>query len=287
MMNPEAIDAHLPFVISLLEGKTAFLEPNYEAAEKKTVNKGGFGYYLKGIDPKGKMINRLDNYDQLPEGSVAVISVNGVITHQDQFCGPMGTRSMEQNIELANSSDNIHGILFLVDSPGGEAVGMESLGQILSKTEKPKVAFVDKMAASAGYWIASQADKIVLNGNFASVGSIGTMIAFADIEPALEKAGVKFHVIRATNSQDKNQEYLNIKEGKYDSTIARLDYLNGFFQAAVKSGRGDKVKEDALTGKMYYGQEAIKLGLADEIGDMNTAYSLLQELIDEKTTFTI
>lgn len=292
MIEPSVLSSYLPIISNIIEGKSAELfHVDYESSGRKptSVNKQ-FSYYLSAIDTNGNIVKRLDSFDQAPEGSIALLSVSGAITQADQFCGPMGSRTMADIIAHANKSEKIHGIMYVINSGGGQTAGMEPLTKVMASVSKPTVAFIDSMAASAAYWIASQANLIVMNGNTAEVGSIGTMLAFTDIQPALEKIGVKFHLINATDSFDKNKEFISIQKGDYSITTKKLDFLNQIFHDGVKSGRGEKLKQkqnlEPLTGKMYFTQEAIKNGLADEQGDFNYAFNRLMDLIDQQTNYT-
>jgi signal peptide peptidase SppA len=212
--------------------------------------------------------------------------MSGPLQKNDQFCGPIGTSTISKWIQEAEANVNIDGIILKVDSPGGTVDGTEDLARTIRNTKKPVVAYVDGLMASAAYWIGSSADEVIANGKTAMIGSIGTMIKLADIQPVLEKAGIKFHEIYATKSTDKNRAFNEaLKDGKYTSLIDEiLDPLNEVFLSAVQKNRSGKLstKKNVLTGKVYMAEDAKKHGLIDKIGSMDDAIKSIRVLTKNK-----
>ncbi len=224
---------------------------------------------------------RYSAYDDAPAGSVAVITVAGPMSPDDN-CGSPGTETLGQRIQDADQHPNIGSIVLRLNTPGGAVDGLEQFAGIVGATAKPIVSFVQK-AASAGYWTASQSDLIVLSGKTAGVGSIGTMASLRDFSKMDEARGIKSHDITATASKHKNAAYFAALQGDYAPLRAEtLDPLNNAFLAAVEERRGAslpaKQKDEVLGGKMYYGQAGIDNGLADEMGDFNYAVRRASEL---------
>jgi protease-4 len=151
-----------------------------------------------------------------------------------------------------------------------------------AQKSKPVVAFSD-LAASAAYWTASSADLIIASNDISSeFGSIGVMMSFMDIRPMWEKEGVKFHKIYAPESNYKNLPFEKALEGDYDLIKSEeLSPLAKRFQKAVRQNRKGKVditQKGILNGKMYYARDAVKVGLADEIGNREYAIRRAVEL---------
>lgn len=221
-----------------------------------------------------------------PPGSIAVIGISGPLQKADQFCGPVGMANIGESIKQADGNPNIDGIILQIDSPGGTVDGTETLGQIISNTKKPIVAFVDGLAASAAYWLASSTDEIIACGKTTQIGSIGTAMRFADLQPRLEKEGVKFHEIYATLSADKNKDFREARGGNYTTLINEtLDPMNDVFLNTVKKNRAGKLdlkKENVLTGKVYLASAAKDNGLIDAIGSMDTAIQSIRNRVDSK-----
>lgn len=221
------------------------------------------------VNPKG---------DVDVQGSIQVISITGPIAKYD-FCYNPGSQSLQQAVRAANADDTVSGILLVIDSPGGQVDGTENLATEIKNSQKPVIAFVDGLCCSAAYWIGSSAAEIIVdganNGFNATIGSIGTMCAWKDTSKQEEMQGVKTHVVYADESVDKNKMMEADEEGNFPAIKEQLNNLNGTFLTAVKNNRHGKLstKENVLTGKTYNGKEAIKHGLADRIGNFQTAVS--------------
>jgi len=222
------------------------------------------------------------DYDNAPKGAVAVIPVKGVLLKEDQNdgCGYFvaGMSTIALRLQEADNHQNIAGIILHVDTPGGTVDGTQVLADAIKNLQKPVVAFVDYMAGSAGYYIASSADHIIAQNTSALIGSIGTMISFADQQPYFEKMGVKFHNIVSDLSPDKNSDFAAAREGDYKPI--KQNMLNPYakiFQDYVVANR-PQLKGDTLQGKVFLAEEALTRGLIDSIGPMEDAVLKLKEL---------
>ncbi len=207
-----------------------------------------------------------------------VMQIRGAITKYDQECGPRGMESYGRWLEQAYADNSINGIVLKIDSGGGEGNAMFHLTNILSKRNKPVVALVDGMAASAAYGIAAATDEVILSGKTNMVGSIGTFITMMDVRGYFEKEGIKLHEVYATKSTEKNQEYLQALEGNYKPLKANLlDPFNELFHSEVKANRPG-LDKTVFAGRTYMAEEAISLGLADGMGNMEFAVQRVQDL---------
>lgn len=217
--------------------------------------------------------------DKAPRGSVAVISISGPIMKEDN-CGDPGTKTYEQMLSQATGNPNITGVILSIDSPGGTVAGTQSLANLIKGQEKPIVTLAEDLMASAAYWIGSSADFVMAKTGTTRIGSIGTMMSFADVQPYWEKQGVKFHNIFATESTEKNRDFLEARKGNYDRLIkTSLDPLNNEFLSAVTSNRGSKLDTKAtLNGQVYVTEQALKHGLIDGVGNLNDAVAKVHEL---------
>jgi signal peptide peptidase SppA len=205
---------------------------------------------------------------------VAVISIAGALMKNDQECGPAGMDSIGQWIKEFDINDSVSAIVLKFDTPGGTVSGTAILGEIIKNCRKPIVAFIDEMACSAGYWLASQCDWINASTPRAQVGSIGVMLSFADMQPMWEKEGVAFHEIYSDHSSDKNKDFREIRSGKYENYVK--DVLNPLaedFIAAVKSSR--KISDESIfKGRVVFADKAVTLGLIDGIDSFDATVQL-------------
>ncbi len=217
-------------------------------------------YSVIGKEATNRQTGQSEMKDQ-----VAVISMIGEMTKYNSWCS-LGAQGYVNEILSAQNNPDIKGIILKIDGPGGNADAIAEFANIKNLITKPVVSLVDK-AYSLHYWVAAMfGDKIMMNNNItAGVGSIGAMLSF-------NKPKDEIIMIRPEESADKNQEFLDALEGNYEKIQAKLSVLAQKFQNGVKLAR-PKVEESALSGKTYFAEAAIQLGLADEMGSLESAYN--------------
>jgi protease-4 len=201
---------------------------------------------------------------------VRAISIRGSLTKYDQSCGPVGMMTIGQWIRSADRDPAIDSIVLRIDSPGGTVSGTEDLANIIKETSKPIVAFVEDMACSAAYWLASCCDEVIANNSTAQVGSIGVLMSFADAQPMWEAKGVKFHTVTAPQSTDKTAMFEKVRSGDYkeykDNVLAPLAQK---FIDTVKGNRSGITDADC-TGKVFFAKDATGT-FVDSIGSFDFA----------------
>ena len=217
-------------------------------------------YSVIGKEATNRQTGQSEMKDQ-----VAVISMIGEMTKYNSWCS-LGAQGYVNEILSAQNNPDIKGIILKIDGPGGNSDAIAEFANIKNLITKPVVSLVDK-AYSLHYWVAAMfGDKIMMNNNItAGVGSIGAMLSF-------NKPKDEIIMIRPEESADKNQEFLDALEGNYEKIQAKLSVLAQKFQNGVKLARPN-VEESALSGKTYFAEEAIQLGLADEMGSLESAYN--------------
>lgn len=286
-IEPDFVQAHAPLIAQFIQRGYVPVpgELREELSKKPYTIKAPVTGSTAGAVAAAKIQGSLRsgyNYNEAPAGSKAVIPIKGVLLKEDQDdgCGYFvaGTQTIASRIREADQHPNINGIILNIDSPGGSVAGIQSLADTIKNTQKPIIAFVDGMAASAGYFAASAADYIMLENESISAGCIGTMISIIDTQPYFEAMGVKFHDIVSNLSPDKNADYYKALEGDYDPIKENtLDPLAKQFHDYVMAARPN-IDKSALTGKMYFAADAQKLNLADEIGSIERAVQKLDEM---------
>lgn len=208
-------------------------------------------------------------------GNIQVFKMLDPIAKYD-YCGAPGSKTWEQNLSAANADPTIHCTILLIDSPGGQADGTESLAKAIRNSAKPVIAFCDSMMCSAAYWIGSSCSYIIAdgsnNGYNATIGSIGTMATVYDDTGYIEKQGYKRYRVFADASSDKWADYFKVIGGDDSDLKKSLNAFNDTFLAAVVDNRSGKLsdKENVFSGKVYNANEALKFGLIDKIGDWTT-----------------
>ena len=195
---------------------------------------------------------------------VAKIDVNGILG--DGWYFDTEYSEVVGQIVKAEASDEVESIDFIIDSPGGLVSGVEEAGRAIASVAKPTRAVVKNLAASAAYWLASQADTIEATNETAQVGSIGVMATFVDYKEWDKKMGIKEIKIISSNAPDKNPDPATDKgREKYQTEINKL---HEFFAKNVASGRGvtiEKVNSDFGKGGVLFANEAKEIGMIDSV----------------------
>jgi signal peptide peptidase SppA len=210
------------------------------------------------------------------DGEFAIVPVRGVLArYADQINGACqdagrSAESLQRDLLALEADPNIKTIVLQLDTPGGTVAGTAETGDVIRSLSKHTIAFVDGQCASAGYWLASQCDEIVIGSSTSEVGSIGVITAYVDATKAQDKEGYKVQVFRtaALKAPGAMGESLNAEQ--IASITSRLADFDGAFQDAVQSGRGltDEQLKAATTGEMFIAEQAIRMGLADRIATL-------------------
>lgn len=206
--------------------------------------------------------------EDAPKQSVAILSIYGAISKYDQDCGPSGMLTKSNLLHRCYANDNIVGVVLHIDSGGGEGMACRLMQQTIGMRNKPMVAFCDDFAASAAYGIAAACDTVVANSPLCRVGSVGTYITLVDYADYYAKMGIKLIDVYATRSTDKNQDYLKALQGDTAPMRAICDRYNEAFIASIATAREGKIEKEQAkwaTGKLFFADEALKLGLIDQV----------------------
>lgn len=171
------------------------------------------------------------------------------------------------DIRVAEASADVSRIVVMVDSPGGVVSSLGEAADGLRAASKPLTAFVAGMAASAAYWLASQAGEMVLDRS-ASVGSIG-VVATTSRQEAPGTDGRRSYEIVSSGAPMKRPDFSS-EEGRA-AIQAEVDAVEAVFIADVAAGRGvseARVRADFGRGGMVSASRAIAAGMADRIGTL-------------------
>lgn len=216
------------------------------------------------------------------QDTVAVIDISGVITPYPNILsflfGGTDIASLEEQFTAAVEDPNVAGIVLRIDSPGGLITGVEEFANTIAEARgtKPIVAYAYGNAASAAYWIASAADKIVA-GPTTVLGSIGVAVAVSKDQ---DSRWVRFV---SSGAPRKNLDP-STEEGR-DSLQKRLDAMEVEFVGAVAQFRNtstDRVLSEFGQGDVLPAREAVKIGMADHLGGFKDALALISTLQQER-----
>lgn len=208
------------------------------------------------------------------EKGVAVIPIHGVIAQRANAVGRMSSdvgtsvEHVRRDLQAAMADDAVQAIVLDVDSPGGSVSGIEDLASEIraARDRKPIVAHTDSMMASAGYWLASQADRIVATKD-AWIGSIGVIASFVDDHRMLAGRGLDPVVVKSVPGKGGIQSNGSFGDADRAELQSEVDAFHKTFVEAVAAGRRISV-EDAnklADGRAYVGAKALQMHFIDGI----------------------
>ena len=211
---------------------------------------------------------------------IAVIEISGTLVHRGAWIGQSsGLTSYEgiaAQLQAALADPGVRGIALDIDSFGGEVAGAFDLADRIraARVQKPVHAFVAEHALSAGYVLASQADRIILPRTGA-VGSIGVVALHTDMSGALDQKGIAVTLMHAGAHKIDANPYQPLPEAVHDQMQRELEVVRFLFAETVAAGRGDRLTHIAALATeagVFRGADAIAAGLADELSDPVTAF---------------
>ncbi|MFZ4546818.1 MAG: S49 family peptidase [Bacteroidales bacterium] len=272
LISQEVVYNYFPAFLALMNGQKF----DFMAAEKERQKP-----YLLTVE--SGIMHRADNGDikdgnQTPENSICIIPIQGEI---------LAWRTMElvKSIEDAENNPNIIAIIFLVNSPGGMVFYTDIAAKCIKDLEKPSVAFVMNMAASAAMWLISGTDRIICSSPLDRIGSIGTMASVMDMAGFLKKKlGIDVFEIYADKSTNKNMEIRTLLDESLSleerTALIRedLNYVNEYFHKAIQDNLSIDPASDVFTGKIFNATQAIDKGLAHEINTFEYAVTLANQM---------
>ncbi|WP_194090692.1 signal peptide peptidase SppA [Vibrio hibernica] len=212
---------------------------------------------------------------------IAVIVASGAILDGDQPQGRVGGDSTATLLRQARLDDNVKAVILRVDSPGGSAYASEVIRnevEALKQSGKPVVVSMSSLAASGGYWISMSADKIIAQPTTLT-GSIGIFGVITTFEKGLNKIGV--HADGIGTSPFSGVGLTNgLSEGAAQAMQMGIEH--GYHRFISLVGENRDMTTDAVDkiaqGRVWTGQDAMKRGLVDKMGDFDDAIQAAAEL---------
>ncbi|WP_337054090.1 S49 family peptidase [Pseudoxanthomonas sp. USHLN014] len=212
---------------------------------------------------------------------VAVVPITGPVFRYanlfTEISGATSTQVLATDIQAALDNPYVRGIVLDINSPGGEATGINELAKLIraGAARKPIKAYAGGTMASAAYWLGAAADQIVIDET-AVLGSIGVVMSYLDTTARDAKSDVRRVEIVSSQSPDKRVDP-STDEGRA-KVQAQVDALADVFVGAVARYRGtstDAVLADFGRGGVRVGADAIKAGMADRIGSLESVIAEL------------
>lgn len=219
---------------------------------------------------------------------VAVIPIVGPIFRYanlfTQISGATSTQVLATDIQAALDNPYVRGVVLDINSPGGEATGINELSKLIyaGRAKKPIKAYGGGVMASGALWLGSAASEVIIDET-AQLGSLGVVMSYLDTSARDAKSDVRRVEIVSSQSPDKRLDP-STDEGRA-KVQAIVDDLAAVFIAAMAKNRDttvEKVLADFGRGGVLIGNAAVKAGMADRIGSLET---VIAELAGSASTF--
>jgi len=241
-----------------------------------------FRKYVKNIKKsdnltfvKHSTLIKLPDTNKYDKNKVAVIYAIGDIT--DSEGEGIVSKNMVKTINDVAKDSAVKAVVFRISSPGGSAYGSEQIWHALSmlKTKKPLIVSMGDYAASGGYYIACMADQIVAQPNTLT-GSIGIFGVIPNIKGLNEKLGFTYDGVKTNKMSDAISVNRPFTPEERD---LMQNYVNRGYELFVKrcaDGRKMKIEQikAIAEGRVWTGEDALKIGLVDKIGGLKDAIKL-------------
>ncbi len=196
---------------------------------------------------------------------VAIVRIEGTI---------IGSQPVIDQLKEYSKDPSVKAVVLRINSPGGAVAPSQEIFEEVKKLRKnkPVVVSMGALAASGGYYISAPATKIYANPGTIT-GSIGVIMEIPNLKGLMDKVGIKTEVIKSGKHKDLASVFRGIGEEERKILQGVLDDVHDQFIKAVAEGRKlpyDKVKSIA-DGRIFTGRQAKKIGLVDEIGNIEDA----------------
>lgn len=214
---------------------------------------------------------------------VAIVPIYGAISvGQD---GPFSSNSADRltkRLKALSENDSVKAVVLRINSPGGSVGAVQEIYDEITRLKvsgKKVVASMGDVAASGGYYIAANADKIYANPGTLT-GSIGVIFQLSDVQNLFKKIGVKIEPVKSAAHKDIGSPFRTQTAEEIKILQSIIDDAYGQFVQAIVLGRKmDKAKVMVLAdGRIYSGAQAKSNGLVDELGNLEAAVTKAGEM---------
>lgn len=220
---------------------------------------------------------------------IAIIYAQGEIQSGEGDVNVIGEGSMRRSLQEARKNDKIKAVVLRINSPGGNALTSDLIWREveLTKKVKPVVVSMGNYAASGGYYIACNANKIFAENNTIT-GSIGVFGILPNFSQLATKIGIHVEQVKTHENSANYSPFVPLDEKFKAVTLEGVEHIYRTFVTHVAEGRKMTFAQvDAIAqGRVWTGADAIKIGLVDKIGGLDDAIKEAASLAKIKTYST-
>ena len=253
-----------------------------------TLDERMFGFPLSSSDDFVELFNESsDNEDSDDEnlgGEVAIIYAVGGIQSGEGDAATIGSETIAGAIREARLAPDVKAVVLRVNSPGGSALASDVIWRetkLLKESGKHFIVSMSDLAASGGYYISCAADKIYANATTIT-GSIGVFGAIPNLGGAFEKhLGISFDKIKTHDHAGSPDGLFAMNQYEIDAYNEIIVDIYDDFTSKVSEGRGlsKEQVEEVARGRVWTGEDALEIGLVDEIGSIEDAVAYAEGLL--------
>jgi protease-4 len=214
----------------------------------------------------------------LPGKGMGAEKHTALVTLEGEISSSSMANAMDINSSLLSAfeSESSVGVVLRINSPGGSPVQAGMINDEIHRLRKlyPKKPFyvvVEDICASGGYYVAVAADQILVD-KASLVGSIGVIMEGFGFTGLMDKLGVTRRMITSGSNKGMMDPFSKENPKQVEMVKTMIDEIHQQFIAVVKEGRGDRLKDvpDLFSGRIWNGEQAVKIGLVDGYGTVDT-----------------
>jgi len=243
---------------------------------------------INSIDSE-KLDGQITPYKKQVNDRIAILYAQGNIIYGEGSETVIGQKIFLEAIKEINENENIKGMVLRINSPGGDALTSEIILNSLKQldTLKPIVVSMGNVAASGGYYIASNANKIFADP-MTITGSIGVFAALPNLKGLVDNLGINAEQVSTHSNAMGYSMFEPLQEGYKKTTKAAIEMIYEKFKSHVAEGRSMNLEqvEEIAQGRVWSGKEALEIGLVDALGGLQAAIESAASLA-EITTYNV
>ena len=224
-----------------------------------------------------------ESYDASIKDRIAVVFAKGPILYGDGSESIIAQGIFVETLEELSKDDWIKAVVLRVDSPGGSALTSELIWRTIEKLKKSKPVIVSmgNVAASGGYYIAAGADHIFADP-LSITGSIGVFATLPNVKGFLDDIGIQAQSVETHPNALGYSPFQTLNKSYEQQMISGIENIYDIFKERVIQGRelSPEAVENLAQGRVWSGKQALKLGLIDDLGDLQDAITLAANDLD-------
>ena len=224
-----------------------------------------------------------ESYDASIKDRIAVVFAKGPILYGEGSESIIAQGIFVETLEELSKDDWIKAVVLRVDSPGGSALTSELIWRTIEKLKKSKPVIVSmgNVAASGGYYIAAGADHIFADP-LSITGSIGVFATLPNVKGFLDDIGIQAQSVETHPNALGYSPFQTLNKSYEQQMISGIENIYDIFKERVIQGRelSPEAVENLAQGRVWSGKQALKLGLIDDLGDLQDAITLAANDLD-------